>query len=226
MVYRVPLIYTALRPFTANGVVYERGDVVTAGNADDLNLGVLISARYLLAVPDPYARRGAAAIAPQPTYIAPGAIPSGEEVPTGTITVAYDSDPGDELRVILDASFPGPMAWNFGDGYTDYQNDSHTAHPYGAPGTYLINARSGLEAASVSVTVPDPGRAGDVPNGTIAEIKNWVGEDSARAAQALESEESRETPRVTLLEWLLSVIIPASDEQSTTVQTGQDAPAV
>lgn len=42
----------------------------------------------------------------------------------------------------------------------------------------------------------------DVPTGTIASVKSWVGDDESRAERALEAEQRRETPRNTLVEWL------------------------
>jgi hypothetical protein len=194
--------------------------VLTNAQASNVKLGTLISAGLIVAVPDPYRRRAAAAVAPQPTYIAPGAYPNTGEMIGGTITVTKDPDPGDELRAIFDVDFPGPMGWSFGDDTSDYQNDNHTAHPYGAAGTYLVVAQSATHRAQVSVTVPivAPGRGVDAEalpeTATVAQVKEWVGDDPQRAAQALAAEQDRPGGgRVTLLEYLNSMT------------TGQDAPA-
>jgi len=42
----------------------------------------------------------------------------------------------------------------------------------------------------------------EVPSGTISEIKEWIGDDVERARAALEVEQTREQPRVTLVEFL------------------------
>lgn len=42
----------------------------------------------------------------------------------------------------------------------------------------------------------------DVPDGTVEEVLAWVGDDPARAAAALEAEQDRDTPRVTLIDHL------------------------
>jgi hypothetical protein len=41
--------------------------------------------------------------------------------------------------------------------------------------------------------------ANAVPDGTVAEINDWVGDNTDRAQQALDAEEKREKPRVSLL---------------------------
>lgn len=46
----------------------------------------------------------------------------------------------------------------------------------------------------------------EVPNGTIREIEDWVGEDQVRAQTAIGVEESREKPRTTLLTTLRSLL--------------------
>jgi hypothetical protein len=46
----------------------------------------------------------------------------------------------------------------------------------------------------------EPAAAGDgVPDGTAAEVLEWVGDDHDKAAQALEAEQAREKPRSTLV---------------------------
>ena len=46
----------------------------------------------------------------------------------------------------------------------------------------------------------------DVPEGTITEVLEWVGQDEARAKKAIHVEERRDPPRITLLESLNRVI--------------------
>jgi hypothetical protein len=61
---------------------------------------------------------------------------------------------------------------------------------------------------------PDPvaegsaesGSGDQVPDGTIAEVLDWVGDDSDRAVAALEAEEARDQPRSTLVAALEKVV--------------------
>lgn len=53
-----------------------------------------------------------------------------------------------------------------------------------------------------------------VPDGTVHEILDWVGDDPARAQAALEAEQAKDTPRISLVEPLqaLSDTNPESQE--------------
>lgn len=51
-----------------------------------------------------------------------------------------------------------------------------------------------------------PGSGDQVPDGTIAEVLDWVGDDSDRAVAALEAEEERDQSRTTLVAALEKVI--------------------
>jgi hypothetical protein len=65
------------------------------------------------------------------------------------------------------------------------------------------SAEAGSGKAAVTLTSGTVRDSGDeVPTGTIASVKSWVGTDKERAQQALEAEQQRETPRNTLVEWL------------------------
>ena len=44
--------------------------------------------------------------------------------------------------------------------------------------------------------------ADDVPDGSISDVLDWVGEDEDRKAQALEAEQAKESPRSTLVDKL------------------------
>lgn len=199
--YRVPLVYTARRPFTANGVAYARGEVLPNDALSSLRLGLLVSAGRLLAAPDPHARRAYAALGPQPTYVPGDAYPA-ETLTAGTITVAIDTDPGDELRITCDADFDGPTAWGFGDDRPSYQGDSHTVHHYSNPGTYTVVAKSLTHEASTSVTVP-----------AVVEDAG-EGEATAKSAPKKSDYGVSVTPKPR-----------RSKKSSTTVSSGQDAPA-
>ena len=51
-----------------------------------------------------------------------------------------------------------------------------------------------------------PPEEGGVPDGTIAEVMEWVGDDPVRAQQALDVENAAETPRSTLISQLEAII--------------------
>lgn len=67
-----------------------------------------------------------------------------------------------------------------------------------------------LLTTGVPVVVQDgdtPDVDGDgVPDGTAAQILDWVGTDTGRAAAALEAEQRREPPRVTLTTALAKIV--------------------
>jgi hypothetical protein len=42
----------------------------------------------------------------------------------------------------------------------------------------------------------------DVPDGTVQDVKDWVGDDPDRAQAALAAENEKDEPRVTLVDWL------------------------
>lgn len=62
----------------------------------------------------------------------------------------------------------------------------------------------------------------DVPQGTAAEVLDWVGDDPARAQAALDAENAQPTPRTTLvsrLETIASKEAPVSESTATTDET-------
>lgn len=48
---------------------------------------------------------------------------------------------------------------------------------------------------------------GEVPDGTVAAVLDWVGDDSDRAVAAIEAEEARDQPRTTLVAALEKVVV-------------------
>lgn len=156
MVYVIPQTFDVKRRFTAFGHVYDPGSTIDGPTLARIrSADVLLSRKFVIPTPDPHSRDT------KPEHPTPTALPATvrqnlinlpkEE---GTITVTYDTDPGDELRVTFDASFSGPAVWDYGDGGGTVQGDSHTTRTYGAPGTYQVTATSGTHTGTVSVTVP------------------------------------------------------------------------
>lgn len=60
--------------------------------------------------------------------------------------------------------------------------------------------KADLAAAPATVEVAE------VPAGTISEVKSWVGSDLERAQKALDAENEKEDPRVTLVAYLEALI--------------------
>lgn len=65
-------------------------------------------------------------------------------------------------------------------------------------------AESGREPAPADDSEPEPAAGGardgsEVPDGTTQDVLDWVGDDQARAQQALDAENARSTPRTTLV---------------------------
>jgi hypothetical protein len=54
------------------------------------------------------------------------------------------------------------------------------------------------EPVKVEDETTDP-TEGEVPDGTVEQVLGWVGDDQARAAQALTAEQARDRPRSTLV---------------------------
>ena len=76
--------------------------------------------------------------------------------------------------------------------------------PFGflRPAAYRVFDAPEPEAAQQET----PADSGDeVPDGTITEVKAWVGEDPDRAQAALDAEGTKDNPRVTLVEYLQSL---------------------
>lgn len=74
----------------------------------------------------------------------------------------------------------------------------HVAHP--ALGlTARVPKSTAKVLASTGWQVSDPA---EVPDGTIEEVSEWVGDDPVRATQAAAVEQKRPEPRVTLLDQL------------------------
>jgi hypothetical protein len=71
----------------------------------------------------------------------------------------------------------------------------------------------GDEPVSTPAAAPEPeDNETEVPTGTIAEVKDWVGDDKERAQAALDVENAKDNPRSTLVEWLEGVIADEGDE--------------
>lgn len=66
---------------------------------------------------------------------------------------------------------------------------------------------------SENVPVEFAGDFSDYPeDGTIREVKEWIGDDTSRAEHAYERESAKDNPRVTLLEWLMDVLEEPEEE--------------
>lgn len=61
------------------------------------------------------------------------------------------------------------------------------------------------DVSSESPTGSEDPLAGYPEHGTIPDVKAWVGDDQARAEYAIEQEEAKSSPRVTLLDHLYSI---------------------
>ena len=88
------------------------------------------------------------------------------------------------------------------------------AHAVGMEDETGASAAAG--SGSAALTIPSQTAAevnNDVPAGTIASVKSWVGEDKSKARRALDVEQSRETPRNTLVEWLQDRLDNSSDSK-------------
>ena len=146
--------YTVARPIKIKGRQYLAGETISPAEIADIR-GVdgLLSRKWIIPTPDPHGRK---TLPEKPTIISTPASWRKQMagLREGTIAVTYDPDPGDELRVTFDTSFPGPSMWNYGDGGGSIQGDSHTTRTYGAPGTYQVTAISSTHQGTVSVTVP------------------------------------------------------------------------
>lgn len=59
----------------------------------------------------------------------------------------------------------------------------------------------------VASTVSEAG----VPDGTISEVKSWVGDDTVRARTALDEENAKSDPRVTLVAYLEGLLEDESE---------------
>jgi len=63
----------------------------------------------------------------------------------------------------------------------------------------IVSAPGAIAAPAAEPEQPDPGDGDVVPDGTIAEVLAWVGEDPARAQEAYDVEAAKTSPRTTLL---------------------------
>lgn len=216
--YQSPIAYKARKAVTFRGIAYAKGQLVPADVVRTLRVGPLISRGILVVHPDPHARKAHDGPDPMVTYV-PGKaypIPSASKT-TGTLTATVAV-----LRVTFDTDFDGPVFFDFGDGAVASQQDGHTIHYYAGPGTYATTAESATHKAAKSVVVTGAAateaesESSEVPqasegfsdypvDGTIPDVKAWVGDDAVRAEYAMEQENLRDTPRVTLLDYLTTV---------------------
>lgn len=63
-----------------------------------------------------------------------------------------------------------------------------------------------LEKAGKSAPSDAPPAGDEVPDGTVDEVLAWVGDDKAKAQQALDAEEDADKPRTTLVEALEAMV--------------------
>jgi hypothetical protein len=76
--------------------------------------------------------------------------------------------------------------------------------PYAAPDVYDVPAKAVASQEPVEVTTtseetPDNPPQLQVPEGSIRELLEWVGDDTTKAESALEAEHKREKPRKSLI---------------------------
>lgn len=99
---------------------------------------------------------------------------------------------------------------NWGDGVGEIADEIGEAHEYQTPGRYDVTVRleragqASLERIGVAVAMvaaPVEPEGDEPPDGTIEEVKAWVGDDPDRAQAALTAEESGQE-RQTLIAWL------------------------
>lgn len=93
------------------------------------------------------------------------------------------------------------MAIRFTEAFSTYWN--HMVHSFREgdvlPGGEFANHLLATGSPVVEETASTPDVTGDgVPDGTAVDVLGWVGDDSVRAAQALEAEQKRDKPRSTL----------------------------
>ena len=67
------------------------------------------------------------------------------------------------------------------------------------------------ETAPETVTEEEIAVTEEVPEGTISEIKKWVGDDVDRAQVALNKENASDDPRVTLVAYLEALVTDESE---------------
>lgn len=97
-------------------------------------------------------------------------------------------------------TYSGPLAVPF------------TVQPPGGPAVE-VDARTvdvDADLARVLVASGEWAAAGSGPASSVADVKAWVGDDPARAAEALAAELARPNPRSTLVEHL-STLVPQED---------------
>lgn len=72
---------------------------------------------------------------------------------------------------------------------------------------YLLESGCPVERVDEPAAPPaDPVDPDAVPDGTIAAVLDWVGDDPAKAARALEAEQGRPAPRSTLVDALQKLV--------------------
>lgn len=80
------------------------------------------------------------------------------------------------------------------------------ANPYAPRKRRVYINTAPAEAAPVAAPA-----ASDVPEGTISEVKSWVGTDDERAQLALDAENAKDEPRVTLVAYLEGLLEDESE---------------
>lgn len=212
--YQVPVAYKARKAVTILGVAYTKGQLVPADVVRKVKVGPLISRGILLPQPDPHFRKGYDGPDPMVTYVPPKALPiATANKATGTLNASINV-----RTVTFSTDFSGPMFFDFGDNVTGSYPNGNVVHTYPSAATYSASAESAttrgtksvviasLAADEESVVAESSEDYSDYPvDGTIPDVKAWVGDDPARAEYATEQENLRDTPRVTLLDYLTTV---------------------
>lgn len=81
-------------------------------------------------------------------------------------------------------------------------------------GSGFVYFRSGADRASAEpASAPQVAPADDYPeDGTIPEVKDWIGDDLDRAQTAYDREQEKSNPRSTLLDYLDSLLSDDDDD--------------
>ncbi|WCO67876.1 hypothetical protein PO878_03950 [Iamia majanohamensis] len=98
-----------------------------------------------------------------------------------------------------DRTYIGPAA----SGTVRTNADRLIRFTRGEPVTFTAEEADGLG---------DEWTTGGIPDGTIADIKKWVGTDPDRAAAALADEQTRPNPRVSLIGHLTDLATPGDPD--------------
>lgn len=133
--------------------------------------------------------------------VAPAEVLDVEDSPAGPIVTTHDR----QRYILIDEASPDADG-KHGVMYLVAPHERYvgTFPVYAQPGAVPTDPEAPSEETEET---EEPTKVGDVdgdgvPDGNAAEIRDWVGEDRARAESALAAEQAREAPRTTLVAWL------------------------